>query len=70
MARIRLEEESDEEKDRLKDEKALDELGLPSRRLRIWVPIIWRLNVDSRLRVLREKERFYVIIKLNINKDK
>lgn len=70
MARIRLEEESDEEKDRLKDEKALDELGLPRRRLRIWVPIIWRLNVDSLLRVLREKERFYVIIKLNINKDK
>ena len=47
MARIILEDESDDEKGRLKDEKTLDELGLPRRRLRIWKPIFWRLTGDS-----------------------
>lgn len=51
VARIRL-EESDEEKDRLKDEKNLDELGLPSKSLKFWEPIFCQLNADSRLRVL------------------
>lgn len=65
VARIRLEEESEEEKERLKGERGPDELGLRRRRLRIWEPIIiCRRYADSRLGVLREEnqesgQRFY-----------
>lgn len=68
VARITLEEESNEEKDRLKDEITLEELGLPRRRLRIWEPIFGRGTGDSRQIALnrkrreRERERFYLII--------